>query len=158
MEEFLLSPFHTLGKCCSDRIEDCPGSQGQKVVNWDGQPSSSDPIVEGTWATSEQPSMTHQGETEGGPWAFDEQEKMLNADSHRKSTGYKDTWRDTIFNLKHTRLFIKITCTCESPTWDRTYRKHSNISPNVHSDTDKSRLLHQIYDHRQVRCFFWEWG
>ena len=86
MEEFLLSPFHTLGKCCSDRIEDCPGSQGQKVVNWDGQPSSSDPIVEGAWATSEQPSMTCQGLTEGVALSIHEQEKMLNVDSHRKRT------------------------------------------------------------------------
>ena len=59
-------------------------THGQTVVTWDGPARSSGPIVEASWAASDQPSMTRQEAAEGDPPAYDEQEKMSNVDSQRQ--------------------------------------------------------------------------
>lgn len=62
------------GSAAQEETDECPGSNGQKVVNGDGQPWSSGPIAEVSWAASDQPCRTGQ-EAGGGLRAYDPQEK-----------------------------------------------------------------------------------
>ena len=53
--------------------------------NWDGEPRPTDAAVQAGCAASDQPFMTGQEAAEGGPSAYDEQEKMPHVDTARRA-------------------------------------------------------------------------
>lgn len=53
--------------------------------NWDGEPRSTDATVQASCAASDQSFMTGQEAADGGPSAYDEQEKMPDVDMARRA-------------------------------------------------------------------------
>lgn len=110
MEERWLSPFYRWGSCCLQEIDECPRSCSQKVGNWDGEPRSTDATVQASCTASDQSFMTGQEAAEGGPSAYDAQEKMPDVDTARRAISIHHLTWQFFLNLAHESVYKNCVC------------------------------------------------